>query len=73
MKILAIDTSTLTASAAVVIDDAPVAEEAVRTGTHSEVLMPLVARVMEWAGMEAGPRRKPRGPASQPVRRPKIR
>ena len=44
MKILAIDTSTLTASAAVIVDDV-VFDEHVRNTTHSEELMPMVARV----------------------------
>lgn len=53
MKVLAIDTATLTASAAVVIDGVTIAEDSVRTGSHSEELMPLVARVMERAGVAA--------------------
>jgi 23S rRNA pseudouridine2605 synthase len=44
-----------------------------RRGQKMELDDDLVARVMEWAGLEAGPRRKPRGPASAPVRKPKIR
>ncbi|MFN3544719.1 MAG: pseudouridine synthase [Thiobacillus sp.] len=44
-----------------------------KRGQKMELDDDLVARVLEWAGMEPGPRRKPRGPASQPVRRPKIR
>jgi tRNA threonylcarbamoyladenosine biosynthesis protein TsaB len=53
VKILAIDTSTLTASAAVVIDGEAAAAEAMRTGgaTASEEIMPLIARVMERAGV----------------------
>jgi tRNA threonylcarbamoyladenosine biosynthesis protein TsaB len=53
VKLLALDTSTMTASAAVLIDDAPVADEAVDTsgGASSEALMPLVARVLERAGV----------------------
>jgi tRNA threonylcarbamoyladenosine biosynthesis protein TsaB len=50
-RILGIDTSTLTASAAVVIDGEAAAAEDVRTGTHSEELMPLIARLMARAGI----------------------
>jgi tRNA threonylcarbamoyladenosine biosynthesis protein TsaB len=53
VKLLAIDTSTFTASAAVLIDDAIAAEDAADTagGAASEALMPLVARVLERAGV----------------------
>jgi tRNA threonylcarbamoyladenosine biosynthesis protein TsaB len=53
VKILGLDTSTLTASAAVLIDDAVAASDAVDTGggAASETLMPLVARVLERAGL----------------------
>jgi tRNA threonylcarbamoyladenosine biosynthesis protein TsaB len=51
VKVLAIDTATLTASAAIVVDGITLAEESVRTGSHSEELMPMVARVMERAGL----------------------
>ena len=53
MKVLAIDTSTLTASVALVDGDAVVAAEEARTGTHSEELMPLVARICAQAGVAA--------------------
>ncbi|MFN3750807.1 MAG: pseudouridine synthase [Thiobacillus sp.] len=44
-----------------------------KRGQKMELDDELVARVMEWAGLEPGPRRKPRGAAGQPVRKPKIR
>lgn len=44
-----------------------------KRGQKMELDDELVARVMEWAGLEPGPRRKSRGPAGQPVRKPKIR
>ena len=53
MKVLGLDTSTSTASAAVLIDDAIAAEGSADTagGAASEALMPLVARVLERAGL----------------------
>jgi tRNA threonylcarbamoyladenosine biosynthesis protein TsaB len=51
MRVLAIDTSTLTASVAVVVDGVVVAASEARTGAHSERLMPLVAEVTGRAGV----------------------
>jgi tRNA threonylcarbamoyladenosine biosynthesis protein TsaB len=53
VKLLALDTSTLVASAAVLIDGAVAAAEDVATGhgAASEALMPLVARVLDRAGL----------------------
>jgi tRNA threonylcarbamoyladenosine biosynthesis protein TsaB len=53
VKVLGLDTSTLTASAAVLIDDTIAAEGSADTagGAASEALMPLVARVLERAGI----------------------
>ena len=61
MIVLAIDTATLTASCAVVrIPDSPggaaevLAVEDAATSTHSEKILPLVARVAAAAGVEVG-------------------
>jgi tRNA threonylcarbamoyladenosine biosynthesis protein TsaB len=53
VKVLGLDTSTLTASAAVLDDDTVLAEDTADTagGAASEALMPLVARVLERAGL----------------------
>ncbi len=54
MRILAIDTSTWTASAAVCDEHgALIAEGEARTETHSENLLPLIASVVERAGIAA--------------------
>jgi tRNA threonylcarbamoyladenosine biosynthesis protein TsaB len=50
VKVLAIDTATLSASAAIV-DGERIVEETVRTTTHSDELMLMVARVCERAGV----------------------
>jgi tRNA threonylcarbamoyladenosine biosynthesis protein TsaB len=50
VKVLAIDTATLSASAAIV-DGAQIVEETVRTTTHSDELMLMIARVCERAGI----------------------
>lgn len=49
--VLALDTATLTASVAVVRDGAIVIEAETETGSHSERLMPLVAELMDRAGV----------------------
>lgn len=49
MNLVAIDTSTLTASAAVLVDGRVAAAANAASGTHSEVLMPLVARLCDEA------------------------
>lgn len=53
MKLLGLDTATMTASAAVIIDGAVAAAEDIHTGhgATSEGLMPLIARVLERAGV----------------------
>lgn len=53
MKVLGLDTATLTASAAILDDDTVLAADAVDTGggAASEALMPLIARVLERAGV----------------------
>jgi tRNA threonylcarbamoyladenosine biosynthesis protein TsaB len=52
VKILALDTSTLTGSAAVVVDGAVVAESTTRIrATHSEQILPLVDEVLARAGL----------------------
>jgi len=53
VKVLAIDTSTLTASAAMIVDGGipDIWDEHVRNTTHSEELMPMVARICERAGI----------------------
>jgi tRNA threonylcarbamoyladenosine biosynthesis protein TsaB len=53
VKVLGLDTSTLTASAAVLDDETVLAEDTADTagGAASEALMPLVARVLERAGL----------------------
>ena len=54
MRILAIDTSTWTASAAIVDERGVViADGEARTETHSENLLPLIASVVERAGVAA--------------------
>jgi len=50
VNVLAIDTSTLTASAAIVRGE-QVIDEHVRNTTHSEELMPMIARLCERAGI----------------------
>jgi tRNA threonylcarbamoyladenosine biosynthesis protein TsaB len=54
MKLLAIDTSTLTAGAAVIDGDRVLAEGRRRVTTHSEALLALIAEVLESAKL--GPR-----------------
>lgn len=54
MKLLGIDTATMTASAAIVDGDAVLADEDVRTTTHADELMPLIARLCERAGVAPG-------------------
>lgn len=52
MKILALDTSTLTGSAAVVVDGVVLAESTTRIrATHSEQILPLVDEVLARAGV----------------------
>lgn len=51
MRILALDTSTLTASVAVTVDGKVAAEQEVRVVTHSERLLPLVDAVLAAAGL----------------------
>jgi tRNA threonylcarbamoyladenosine biosynthesis protein TsaB len=51
MKILAIDTSTLTAGVAVLLDDGRVIERRARVTTHSEMLMGLVDAAVRDAGI----------------------
>lgn len=53
MKLLALDTSTFTASAALLVDGAVITAEAVRTTTHSEELMPLIDRMVATGGLRA--------------------
>ena len=52
MKILAIDSSAVTAGCAVMEDDRILAESFVHTGlTHSETLLPMIARTLSGAGL----------------------
>ena len=57
--VLALDTATLTASVAVVRDGAILVEASTdtgSTGSHSERLMPLVAELMDGAGVSVAER-----------------
>ncbi|MBQ8288646.1 MAG: tRNA (adenosine(37)-N6)-threonylcarbamoyltransferase complex dimerization subunit type 1 TsaB [Clostridia bacterium] len=52
MKILAIESSALTASVAVCEDDCPIAEMTLQTGnTHSDTLLPMAEQLLAHAGM----------------------
>ncbi len=51
MIVLGVDAATLTASAAVVRDGVVLAEEDARDDVHGAALLPLIARVMERAGV----------------------
>ncbi|MCB9560470.1 MAG: tRNA (adenosine(37)-N6)-threonylcarbamoyltransferase complex dimerization subunit type 1 TsaB [Kofleriaceae bacterium] len=53
MKVLGIDTATLTESAAIVIDGAVAALSEIRTSTHSDRLLPLCAEVLAGVGLGA--------------------
>lgn len=53
MKILALDTSTMTASVAVTVDGRVAAAHEDRVTTHSERLLPLVEEVLAAAGLDA--------------------
>jgi len=44
-----------------------------RRGQKTELDDDLVARVLEWAGMAAGPRRQTRGVADRHTRKPRVR
>ncbi len=54
MKILAVDTATLTASVAVLVDGVIVASAQTRASTHSESLLPLVDEMLTRAGVAIG-------------------
>lgn len=52
MKILAIESSALTASVAICEDDLPIAEMTLQTGnTHSDTLLPMVEELLAHAGL----------------------
>ncbi|MGM9647818.1 MAG: tRNA (adenosine(37)-N6)-threonylcarbamoyltransferase complex dimerization subunit type 1 TsaB [Eubacteriales bacterium] len=52
MKILAIESSALTASVAICEDNRPIAEMTLQTGnTHSDTLLPMVEQLLTHAGM----------------------
>jgi tRNA threonylcarbamoyladenosine biosynthesis protein TsaB len=51
MRILALDTATLTASVAVLVGDEVVAKAQTRASTHSESLLPLVDEMLAKAGL----------------------
>jgi tRNA threonylcarbamoyladenosine biosynthesis protein TsaB len=53
VKILALDTATLTASVALLVDDQVAAARQARVSTHSETLLELIAAVLKDAQLEA--------------------